>query len=296
MPTTFTATPDGIASGGAVVITEPLDGDLATVASILASIEKLANIDKKLVNQVPLFGVAPSVLDANMGSGVLFTTEADSDGAKVRFISRIPGVSQPREFLITRNAQWTNAGGGRWLYDSVTVDAWLIGLHGPGTVQGASMMQYDTSLGNSWNDAAWNSAYLSAGGVAQPSGLGIIATQTPIAVSSFSGGYKNSWAAYTGGPGGSAGNYEGIKVYKDPTGRTCFSGAASGGSTGTIAFTLPAAYWPNAFRALGATNQSSLVVPETASITISKIGDVTITFSGGGSSTIVSLDGLSYFN
>lgn len=287
MPTTYTATPDAVVSGGVVAITEPIDTDLASASSAMTSVEKVANVAKKLVNQALLAGVDPSILNANLPSGLLFASEGVG-GVKTRIYVARSG--HDGEFTITSNANWTNGGGGRWLYDVNTQDAYMLSLMGPGGLsasQFVSAMQYDTTLGNSWNDAAWSAAYLSANGTAQAAGVGVLTTQTPIAVTGGSGvgTYANGWGAYT------TGSHEGVTYKKNLEGRTVFAGAAVGGASLSVGFVLPESYRPTVARQLvGGTNTLNVF----SQILIDTSGNVTIAFPGGGTSTPVFFDGLSF--
>lgn len=234
MPTTYTATPDAVVSGGVVAITEPIDTDLASASSAMTSVEKVANVAKKLVNQALLAGVDPSILNANLPSGLLFASEGVG-GVKTRIYVARSG--HDGEFTITSNANWTNGGGGRWLYDVNTQDAYMLSLMGPGGLsasQFVSAMQYDTTLGNSWNDAAWSAAYLSANGTAQPAGVGVLTTQPKNSIASA--GMSNSWTNV---------DDTNAKLYywKDAEG-TCHLWANVQNGIGLAIATLPAAYRP----------------------------------------------------
>ena len=91
----------------------------------------------------------------------------------------------------------------------------------------------------------------------------------------------NSWA-------NQGGAYQNAEYWKDTIGNVHLHGSIKSGSTGTVAFNLPAGYRPAA--------QQTFALPITTigghgSADIAAGGDVTITFSGG---TIFSLCGITF--
>lgn len=278
MPSTYTASADTIVSGGAVQITVPADGDADAAASSNTPDQKLADVVKKLVNQVPMFGVAPSILDTHLTNGLLFAGEVDSLGAALRIYNLDIGLGV-KAFFIVYNASWN---GTVWARDTNTADAIMHTLLGTGVVSFA-VGRFDTTTAATWASSAWDFAALTKAGAAAAAGSGNIVTQTPIAVSGGIG-YQNAWVNGTGV------DIEGVHYWKDPWGLVHFYGHMKSGTSGSIAFTLPAAYRPakeHIFAVATANGASHF-----GQIEILPNGDVLAWFSNAGDQ--LSLDGVSF--
>lgn len=92
--------------------------------------------------------------------------------------------------------------------------------------------------------------------------------------------FLNSWANFNGA------SYSNGRYMKDRLGWICLTGIIQGGTTGSVAFNLPAGFRPTKIQSFGGSDYDNV------SIVIGSNGDVVINYSGSGN--YVSLDGIRF--
>jgi hypothetical protein len=180
MPSSYSGNPAGLAATDTLTITDPNDGELANVASILTSIKKLADYGQFVLNAAGFLGVARSwsALQtfaagltasglATLNAGALLHRTNDDDeplywdqnpSTSFKLLTRW-GTSSGSQgmgrlyldgfkgLIVTQNALWVPGTPG-WVRDNAGSNSYKIALSN-GTVQ---VQGQNTA---SWSDASW---------------------------------------------------------------------------------------------------------------------------------------------